>query len=92
MATHLQEAAIVLAVLANKDRFHRRLHVVLDAARAGAAEEGKGPVMGVEHHLLRLARIGPDEHHAAVAEPDMGDLHGHRHAVDQDDLMAQSNW
>ena len=41
-----------------------------------------------EHHLLRLARIGPHEHHAAVAEPDMGDLHGHRHAPDQDDLVA----
>jgi hypothetical protein len=88
MATHLQEAAIVLAVLADEDRFHRRLHVVVDAARAGPAEEGKGPVVCVEHHLLCLPRIGPDEHHAAVAEPDMGDLHGHCHAVDQDDLVA----
>lgn len=44
--------------------------------------------MGVEHHFLRLAWIGPHKHHAAVAEPDMGDLHGYRHAVDQDDLVA----
>jgi hypothetical protein len=42
----------------------------------------------IEHHLLRLAWIGPYEHHAAVAEPDMGHLHGYRHAVDQDDLVA----
>lgn len=57
-------------------------------ARADATKEGEGPVVGVEHHLLGLARIGPDEHHAAVAEPNMGDLHGHCHAVDQDDLVA----
>ena len=57
--------------------------------RAQAAlEQGKGPVVGVEHHLLRLARIGPHEQHAAVAEPDMGHLHGDRHAAQQDDLVA----
>jgi hypothetical protein len=44
--------------------------------------------MGVEHYILRLARIGPDEHHAVVAEPDMGDLNRHRHAVQDDDLVA----
>src|SRR5271166_6099041 len=32
---HLEEAAIVLPVLADEDRLHRRLHVVVDAARAG---------------------------------------------------------
>ena len=44
--------------------------------------------MRVEHHLLRLARIGAHEHHAAVAEPDVGDLHRRRHAVHDDDLVA----
>jgi hypothetical protein len=33
--------------------------------------------VGVEHHLLALARIGPDEHHPAVAEPDLRHLHRH---------------
>ena len=51
-------------------------------------EQRKGSVMGIEHHLLRLARIGPHEQHPAVAKPDVGDLHGHRHAVQQDDLVA----
>ena len=88
VAAHLQEAAIVGALLADEDRLHRRLHVVVDAARAGALEEGERPVVGVEHHLLRLARIGPHEQHPAVAEPDMRHLHRHRHAVDQDDLVA----
>src|SRR5439155_280286 len=32
MAAHLQEATIVEAILANEDRLHRRLHVVVDAA------------------------------------------------------------
>ena len=44
--------------------------------------------MGIEHHLLRLARISAHEQHPAVAEPDMGYLHGDRHAVQQDDLVA----
>ncbi|MEA2987739.1 MAG: hypothetical protein QOG83_450 [Alphaproteobacteria bacterium] len=99
VAAHLQEAAIVEAVLADEDRLHRGLHVVVDAATAGALEQGKGPQsslrrlrklvrVGVEHHLLCLARIDPHEHHAAMAVPDMGDLDDHRHAVQQDDLVA----
>jgi hypothetical protein len=85
---HLGEAAVVGALLADEDRLDRCLHVVVDAARAGALEEGECPVMRVEHHLLALARIGPHEQHAAVAEPDMRDLHGDGHAVDQHDLVA----
>ena len=88
MAAHLQEAAIVEPVLADKDRFHRRLHVVVDAALTGAPEEGEGTVVRVEHHLLRLAWIRAHERHAAVAEPDMSDLHRDRHAVQPDDLVA----
>ena len=59
VAAHLQEAPIILTVLADEDRLHRRLHVVVDAARAGAFEEREGALVRVEHHLLRLARIGP---------------------------------
>ena len=70
MAAHLQEATIVEAVLADEDRLHRRLHVVVDAAPAGALEEDEGPIVRVEHHLLRLARIGPHEQHTAMTEPD----------------------
>src|SRR6478752_115513 len=88
MTAHLQETAVVEPVLANEDRLHRRLHVVVDAASAGALEQGECPVVRVEHHLLRLARIGSHEQHATVAEPDVGGLHGHRHAAQQDDLMA----
>jgi hypothetical protein len=88
MAAHLQEAAIVEPVLADEDRFHRRLHVIVDAAPAGSLEEGERPIVRIKHHLLRLARIGAHEQHAAVAEPDMGDLHSDRHAVQHDDLVA----
>ena len=68
VAAHLQEAPIILPVLADEDRLHRGLHVVVDAARAGASEKGEGPLVRVEHHLLRLARIGANEHHPAVAQ------------------------
>jgi hypothetical protein len=88
MRTHLEEAAIVLAILADEDRLHRSLHVVVDAAPAGAPEERERPLVGIENHLLRLARIGAREHHAAVAEADVRDLHDRRHAVQHDDLVA----
>ena len=88
MRAHLEKAAIVMAILADEDRFHRRLHVVVDAAPAAAPEKCERPVVGVENHLLRLARIGAHEHHAAVAEADMRGLHDRRHAVQHDDLMA----
>jgi hypothetical protein len=66
MPAHPLKAAVELAVLADEHRFDRGLHVVVDAARAGPLEEGKGAVMGVEHHLLGLARIGAHEQHPAV--------------------------
>ncbi|MEA2727654.1 MAG: hypothetical protein QOF70_2129 [Acetobacteraceae bacterium] len=70
---HLKKAAIVLTVLANEDRVHRRLHVVVDAPRAGASEEGERAVVRVEHHILGLPRIGADEHHSAVAKTGVRD-------------------
>ena len=88
MAAHLQEAAIVETPFADEDRLHGSLHIVVDAASAGALEQSERPVMGVEHHLLRLAWISPNKQHPAMAEPDMGGLHHHRHAIEQDDLMV----
>jgi len=67
----LQEAAIVLALLTDEDRVHRGLHVVVDAARAGAAEERERPLVCIEHYLLGLARVGTNEHHPAVAQTRM---------------------
>jgi hypothetical protein len=51
-------------------------------------EQGKGPIVRVEHHLLRLAGIGAHEQHAAVTEPDVGSLYDHRRPAQQDDLVA----
>jgi hypothetical protein len=81
MAAHLQEPAIVETLLADEDGRYRRLHVVVDAALACALEQGECPVVSVEHHLLRLARISPHEQHAAMAEPDVRHLYRHRRAV-----------
>ena len=88
MRAHLEEAAVVLAILADEDRLHRRLHVVVDAARTGAPEERERPLVGVENHLLRFARIDAREHHTAVAEANVRDLHDRRHPVHHDDLVA----
>src|SRR3984893_9693754 len=78
MGAHLQEPPIILPVLADEDRLHRGLHIIIDATCAGAFKKGEGPLVGVEHHLLRLAGIGADKHHAAVAETDVRDLHDRR--------------
>ena len=88
VAAHLQEAAIVETPFADEDRLYGGLHVVVDAAGAGTFEQGERPVVGIEHHLLRLPRIGPHEQHAAVTQPDMGGLHHHRGAAQQDHLVA----
>ena len=88
MPAHLQEAAVEPAILADEHCLDRRLHVVVDAARAGPLEEIKGAGVRVEHHLLALARIGPHERHPAVAQPDMSHLDLRRHPVQHDDLMA----
>ncbi len=60
----------------------------MDPASAGAAEERKRLVMSVEQHLLGPARRGAHERHPAVAQADMGDLHGRGHTVQDHDLMA----
>jgi transposase-like protein len=88
VAAHLQKAAVERALLADEHRVHRGLHVVVDPARARPPPEDERPVMGVEHHLLRLARIGPDERHAAVAEPQVRHLHRGGDAGDQHHLVA----
>src|SRR5215471_10871261 len=63
MAAHLQETPIVEPVLADEDRLHRGLHVVVDAASTRPLEQREGAVVSIEHHLLRLARITPDTRH-----------------------------
>ncbi len=89
MGAHLQEPPIILPVLADEDRLHRSFHIIVDAARAGAFKNGEGPLVGVEHHLLRLAGAGADKlHHAAVAETDVRDLHDRRHLINHNGLMA----
>jgi hypothetical protein len=91
VAAHLHEAAIVETPFADEDRLDCGLHVVVDAAHAGALEQSECPIVGIEHHLLCLARIALHKQHPAVTEPDMGGLHDHRHAIEQDDFMLQSN-
>ena len=88
VAAHLLEAPVEQAILADKDGLHRRLHVVVDAPSAGAAEEPERPVVGVEHHLLTLARIGADQEHPAVAQPDVRHPHLGRHARQHHVLVA----
>ena len=58
MATHLQEAAIVETIFTDKDRLHRGLHVVVDAALAGTLEQSERPVVGERGLTNRRSFIG----------------------------------
>ncbi len=88
MSEHLLETAVVAAFLAGESGPNRRLHNIVDTPGASAAKEGDGPIMRFKNKLLALAHIDPGKHHAALAKPDMGNLHRDCHAIDQHDIMA----
>ena len=88
VAAHLQEAPVEHAILTDQDGLHRRLHVVVDPSPAGALEEAERPVVGVEHHLRALSRIGADQEHPAVAQPHVRHLELGRHPRQHHELVA----
>ncbi len=92
MAAHLQETAIVLPLLADEYGLDRRLHIVVDATRAGATEECEGLVVRTGHHLLAFEHISPSEYHPAVAKPDVSGLYGRRPPLIRMISWLQSNW
>ena len=75
MRAHRHEPLVVLALLDDEHRVHRRLHVVVDAAMAHPAEETKRAFVRVEHPLLALARIALHQNHPAVAHTQVRGLH-----------------
>ena len=82
------EAAIEMPILANQNGVHDRLQIVVDQAIRHATEEGKGPVVGIEHHLLCFAGIGGDKHLPAVGQPEVSNLDGQRNTSDLDVFLA----
>ncbi|AVA13494.1 hypothetical protein C3E99_06225 [Sphingopyxis sp. MG] len=92
MIGHDQEAAVEHTLLAGEHGRHRRLHIIVDTASRHTAEERERPGMGIEQHLLALARIGPDIGCARVAETHMRHLHPHRLHLDAlRDIWASSD-
>ena len=85
---HDQEPAVEDALLADKHRRHRGLHVVVDPAQRHPAKKGEAARMRVEHHLLRLAWISSDIDRPRRAQPHMRHLHAHRLAGDLHVLVA----
>lgn len=88
VSAHLLEAPAVGAIFADVGRILHGPHTTLDLARAGVAEEGENLVSRAEHHLLRLARTGPNKELRAVAKPNLGDLDGRGHPIDDNHLVA----
>ena len=103
VTAHLLEAAVVGALPAREDRVDRRLRSAGDPSTGRLADpprcrrcpgcrprrRRRTPCRGRRTpSASRLARIGPHEHHPAVAEADVRDLHRRRGAVDHHDLVA----
>ena len=74
MARHLQEAAVVLALLAEEDQINGGLEIVVDATTGNAVPEPECPPVRIEDHLLRFAQIRHGEKHPAVREAQVRDL------------------
>ncbi len=60
---------------------HHCLQIVVDHPFGHATQEGKGPAVGIEHHLLCFAGVGDDKHLPAIGQPEMGDLDGQCYAT-----------
>ena len=88
LRAHLQKAEIVSACLADEDRFHRRLHVVVDAAPADPAIEPERLVVGVEHQLLGLTKVDAHKRHAAVRQLHVRRFDRQRQPSKRDRLVA----
>ncbi len=88
MVCQHQEAAVEQPFLADKDRLHHRLEIVVDHALRHAAEEGERAVVRIEHHLLGLPGIGHDEHLPAERQAEMRHLDGLHDPTELDMLVA----
>ena len=86
--THLKKSLVEDAFLADEHRLHRRLHVVVDAAATDPAEEPEAPLVGLEHHLLALARKNLNQKEATVAQPQVRRLDPHGGAGDHRILVT----
>lgn len=74
VAGQRHEADFDIAFLAATDLVDSCAHIVVDAALWHTAQNAEGMVVGVEQHLVRLQKVGPNDEGAAVAELRMGHL------------------
>ena len=65
-----------LPCLPYQDRLHDGLGIIVDHALRHPAKEGKGSVVGIQHHFLGFPGVGHQEHLPTVAKPEMGQLYG----------------
>ena len=85
---HHRKARIDDPALALLDLVDRRLHVVVDAAPGNAAQRREGARVGIEQHLVALARIGHQPERAAGAQLQVRHLHAPVDAADHQPLFA----
>ena len=83
-----QEPAVEASLLAREDHRDERFGVVVDHPPRHATEEGEGAVMGIEHHLLRLPRVGREEALTAGGAAKVRQLDALHHPAELDLLMA----
>ena len=88
MRAHGCEALVDDAALALLDLVHRRLHVVVDAALGNPAQRRERTGMGIEQHLVPLARVGHQPEGAAGAQLHVRDLQPAVNAAHHQPLFA----
>ena len=74
--------------LALLDLVHRSLHVVVDAASGHAAQGGEAAGVGIEQHLVALARVGHKPERPAGAQLHVRDLRAVVDAADHQTFLA----
>ena len=75
MRAHHRESCVDGAALALVDLVHGSAHVVVDAAASDTTQRRKRSRVGVEQHIVALARIGHQPERSARAQLQVRHLH-----------------
>ena len=88
MSTYHREACNHRATFTLIDLVDDRLHVVLDPPARHAAQSAERTCMGIEQHLVTLARIRHEPERPTGTQLQMRHLHAQINAADQQTFLA----
>ena len=83
-----QEAAIKTSLFADEDGINHSLQIIVDHPFRHAAKERKGLIMRIQHHLMRLARVGSYKHWSAITQAEVRHFHRLFDTADIDNFLT----